>query len=451
MNPGSCIAVQSATLSNELSCVTSPRSFLRLATVSAMAVVAACGAAQPTDSGVALDVPTTTPVAEPPAETTEAGPTPTAPGDEVSASPTPTTVPPPPAASLDGVALTVDTVIELDGVPLSVVTHPDGVSLLISEKSGIVARWTPLPDGTYERVEPPLVDLRDRTSTGSEQGLLGLAVAPDGGHLYVVHSDPDGDNRLVEYVIDGTGERELLTVEQPYANHNGGHLAFGPDGQLYYGLGDGGSAGDPLGTGQDPSDLLGSILRIAPDPGGDSYAVPADNPFVGRDDARPEVFAYGLRNPWRFSFDSATGDLWIGDVGQASLEEIDLLRSVDGAPAGSGANLGWSAFEGTVPFGVGNPLDAVEPISQYTHDDGCSITGGVVVRNNDPALEGVYLYADYCARWIRGLIVSDDGTDVVSEAELGRVDGGPVSFGVGHAGELFVLLDSGEVQRISVG
>lgn len=436
--------------------MTSPRPFLHLlAAVPALTLVAACATDAPTDSGLALDVPTTTPIAEETdpttAPSTEDAPTPP-PSPPAEGTPTtePTSALPSPATSLDGVALDFDTVIELDGVPLAVALHPDGESLIVAEKTGVLARWTPQPDGTYDRVEPLLIDLRGRTSTGNEQGLLGLAVAPDGRYMYIVYTDVDGNNRLVELTIDGTGERELLLVEQPYPNHNGGHLAFGPDGYLYYGLGDGGSAGDPLATGQDPSDLLGSILRIAPDPDGDTYAIPADNPFVGRADARPEVFAYGLRNPWRFSFDPATGDLWIGDVGQGSIEEVDLLRSFDGAAAGSGANLGWSAFEGTVPFGVGNPADAIEPISQYTHDEGCSITGGVVARGTDPTLEGVYLYADYCGRWIRGLIVSDGSVDVSSEAELGRVESNPVSFGVGHGGEVLVLLESGEIQRITV-
>ena len=434
--------------------MTSPRSFLhllaRLVVAGPALALAACATEAPIDSGLSLDVPTTTPVAEDAVPTTapSTGDPPT-PRPSPAVGVTPTTEPAP-ATSLGGVVLGFDTVIEFDGVPLAVAPHPDGESLIVAEKSGVLARWTPQPDGTYDRIEPALVDLRDRTSTGSEQGLLGLAVAPDGQYLYVVYTDLDGNNRLVELTIDGTDERELLVVEQPYANHNGGHVAFGPDGYLYYGLGDGGSAGDPLATGQDPSDLLGSILRIAPDPDGDSYAIPADNPFVGRTDARPEVFAYGLRNPWRFSFDPATGDLWIGDVGQASREEIDVLRSVDGAAAGSGANLGWSAFEGTVPFGVGDPTDAIQPISEYAHDEGCSVTGGVVARDNDPALEGVYLYADYCARFIRGLIVSNDGSEVVSEAELGRVGGSPVSFGLGQAGEIFVLLDSGQIQRITV-
>jgi glucose/arabinose dehydrogenase len=423
--------------------------------VPALTLLASCTTEAPTDSALPPDVPTTTPVAEEAVPTTaptiEDPPAPQ-PSPPAGVTPTaePTPAPPTPATSLDGLALAFDTVIDLDDVPLAVAPHPDGESLIVAEKSGVLARWTPQPDGTYDRAEPALLDLRGRTSTGNEQGLLGLAVAPDGRYLYIVYTDLDGSNRLVELTIDGTERRELLVVQQPFPNHNGGHLAFGPDGYLYYGLGDGGSAGDPLATGQDPSDLLGSILRIAPDPDGDTYAIPADNPFVDRTDARAEVFAYGLRNPWRFSFDPATGDLWIGDVGQGSIEEVDLLRRLDGTAAGSGANLGWSAFEGTVPFGVGNPTDAVEPISQYTHDEGCSITGGVVARGTDPALEGVYLYADYCRRWIRGLIVSDGSVDVVSEAELGSVESNPVSFGVGHAGQVFVLLESGEIQRITV-
>jgi glucose/arabinose dehydrogenase len=451
--------VQSATLPTELSSVTSPRTFPAIMVMLVVSsVVVACGVGTPVDSGAPVAVPTTTPMpiepTSPPAPTvaSEDPPTPAA-IPTAEAATTPTVEPPAPTdvTTLDGVALTFETVIELDGVPLALAAHPDGESLLVAQKSGLLSRWIPQPDGSYERVEPAVIDLRATTSGGSEQGLLGLAVAPDGEHMYVVHSDSDGNNRLLEFAIDGTEERELLVVDQPFANHNGGHLAFGPDGHLYYGLGDGGDAGDPLSTGQDPTDLLGSILRMAPNPDGDTYAIPSDNPFV--DDAggaRPEVFAFGLRNPWRFSFDAATGDLWIGDVGQSEIEEIDLLQSAGSVPAGWGANLGWSAFEGSVPYGTGNPPDAIAPITQYTHDEGCSVTGGVVARRNHPAIEGVYIFGDYCGQWVRGLVMSGDGSEVVAETELGQVDGGLVSFGVGHAGELFVLLDTGVVQRILV-
>ena len=194
---------------------------------------------------------------------------------------------------------------------------------------------------------------------------------------------------------DPASERGVLFVDQPFSNHNGGALAFGPDGYLYVGLGDGGSAGDPMGNAQSLSTLLGKLLRISPRPSkGEPYAIPPDNPFVGRDGARPEIWAYGLRNPWRFSFDTATGDLWIGDVGQNAWEEIDL------EPAGSdgGSNFGWDRLEGTHPFEGSPAPDSIAPVFEYAHGDGsCSVTGGYVYRGERiPTLAGAYLFGDYC-------------------------------------------------------
>lgn len=408
-------------------------------------------AAESLDSNDPTPAPTVTPEVEASPETEiTPEPEPTVDEPEPTSTPEPAPTPVPEALSVESVVLEFTTVIETSSVPLAMAAHPDGESLLVAEKGGAVRRWLPQPDSTYERVDPPVVDLSDRVSSGNEQGLLGLAVAPAGDFLYLVYTDTGGDNQLAEFTIDGTDERELLVVPQPFANHNGGHIEFGPDGYLYYGLGDGGAGGDPFDTGQDRSDLLGSILRIAPNPGGDSYAIPSDNPFLDEAAARPEVWAYGLRNPWRFSFDPANGDLWIADVGQEEIEEIDWLPAEgDDLGAGAGANLGWPAFEGTVPYRSASAPDAIDPIHQYNHDVGCSVTGGHVARGNHPDIEGVYLFGDYCSRTVFGLIDDNNGA-VTSVGAIGSVGGGLVSFGRGHDGELFVMLDSGEVQRITL-
>jgi glucose/arabinose dehydrogenase len=226
--------------------------------------------------------------------------------------------------------------------------------------------------------------------------LLGLAFTPDGAHLDVDYTDLRGDTRVVEYAMRGAradprSARQILFVDQPFANHNGGNLVFGPDGFLYVGLGDGGSAGDPNGNGQALDTRLGKILRIDPRRDGRSaYTVPTSNPFAGDAAARPEIWAYGLRNPWRFSFDRATGDLWIGDVGQASREEVD----VQPASSGGGENYGWNAFEGTLPYGGQTVTGTVTPVYEYGHSDGrCAITGGYVYRGSAiPGLDGAYVF-----------------------------------------------------------
>ena len=236
-------------------------------------------------------------------------------------------------------------VVELEQ-PIAMAVRSGDRALYVAEKTGLVVALTP---GSDPRV---VLDLTDRVSLGSEQGLLGLAFSPDGRFLYVDFTDVNGDTNVTEFAFgddgaDPASERRVLFVDQPFSNHNGGELVFGPDGYLYVGLGDGGSAGDPMGNAQSLSTLLGKLLRISPRPSkGEPYAIPPDNPFVGRDGARPEIWAFGLRNPWRFSFDAATGDLWIGDVGQNAWEEIDV------EPAGSdgGSNFGWDRLEGTHPF-----------------------------------------------------------------------------------------------------
>ena len=298
------------------------------------------------------------------------------------------------------------------------------------------------------------LDISDRTEALGEQGLLGLAVSPDGRYLYLDYTDLEGDTNVDEFAFDGSNvdagsRRRLLFVDQPFANHNGGQLAFGPDGHLYIGLGDGGSGGDPMDNGQSLRTLLGKILRIDPRPsGGRPYGIPPDNPFVGRQGARPEIWAYGLRNPWRFSFDRDTGELWIADVGQGEWEEVDRQP----ADSTGGENYGWSRMEGTHPFaslgGSGKPAGAIDPVFEYDHDGGrCSITGGFVYRGSDiPSLTGTYVFTDYCAGPIMGLAVDPSrvGQARSLELELSSV----ASFGEDMDGELYVLALGDGVYRI---
>jgi glucose/arabinose dehydrogenase len=296
-----------------------------------------------------------------------------------------------------------------------------------------------------------ILDITDEVVTNSEQGLLDIEFSADGGTLYLSYNVPEGgDTRIVAYTMAGdavdTGSRrELLAVEQPFPNHKGGDIEIGPDGLLYIGLGDGGSGGDPQGNGQNTDALLGKLLRIDPTApsGGRAYGIPADNPFAQGGGA-PEVYAYGLRNPWRFDFDEATGDLWIGDVGQGQWEEIDLLPP----GAAAGVNLGWNELEGTHPYEGGSaPEGAVDPVFEYSHDEGCSITGGVVYRGNGiPGLTGTYLFTDYCQSRIRGIRV--DGGQVSEQKVFDAEGDSLVSFGVDTTGEVYVLSLDGPIYRL---
>jgi len=337
--------------------------------------------------------------------------------------------------------------------PIAMVFPPDvDGRAYVGERAGVVL-LVDLETGTTTAV----LDITAETTTDSERGLLGLAVAPDGAHLYVSATNLDGDTRIDEYAIaedgslDEASRRIVFALDQPFPNHNGGHLTFGPDGMLYIGLGDGGSAGDPLRAGQDPEQLLGSILRIDPHSfDGSAYGIPEDNPFVDVDGARPEVWLKGVRNPWRFAFDRATGDLWIGDVGQQEVEEIDLLPAdADGLNAGRGANLGWNAMEGDQPYEDGiEPDDHTPPVFTYTHaDGGCSVTGGYVYQGRIAELFGAYLYSDYCTGEVRALAVVD-GTVVDDATVAGPVDG-PVSFAQDPSGEVYVLTQPGPILRLT--
>ena len=333
-------------------------------------------------------------------------------------------------------------------------TQPAGeAALYVVEQGGRIMRVAP------NRKPRVFLDISNEVSTENpEQGLLSVAFAPDykrSGLLYVDYTNEAGDSRIVEYrrskrdatKADPRTAREVLAVDQPYANHNGGLLLFGPDDNLYIGFGDGGSAGDPERRGQDLGELLGKILRIDPRPGnGKPYRIPAGNPFVDQAGARPEILAYGLRNPWRFSFDRRGGALWIGDVGQDEQEEIDVLEAVD-----EGANFGWSAFEGTAEFNDDQEApDALEPVLTYGRDGGCSLTGGYVVR--DPALKsllGRYLYADFCQGQLRSFSA---GAALAAGARDDRALGVQVpavsSFAEDARGHIYTLSLEGPVYRL---
>ena len=330
----------------------------------------------------------------------------------------------------------------------------DASRLFIVEKGGAIRI---VKDGTL--LPTAFLDLAGRVSTGAEQGLLALAFDPDyarNGRFVVHYTDLDGNTVVSAFRVasgdpdlaDPASETILLTAAQPYPNHNGGQILFGPDGMLYIGLGDGGSEGDPDGRGQSLTDLLGSILRVDVR-AGTGYTVPADNPFVGRTDARPELWSVGLRNPWRFTFDAATGDLYIADVGQNAWEEVDVVTAAQGA--GRGANFGWRAMEGRHCYAnqACDPSAFTLPVLEYSHGDGCSISGGFVYRGAAiPALQGHYFYADYCRGWVRSFRL-EGGQAVEPQQWPTLAPGGLVpSFGQDAAGELYVMNAEGRVFKI---
>ncbi len=368
----------------------------------------------------------------------------------------PAPAPPPPPGSGD-VQLGVQEVASGLDFPLYLTAPPgDPDRLFVVERGG---RIRLIERGVLHAA--PFLDIADRVrADGGEQGLLGLAFHPrypDDPRLFVNYTDLRGDTRVSSFRVSPAGpgaadpasEALVLSVEQPFPNHNGGHLAFGPDGYLYIGLGDGGSGGDPLGHGQNPGTLLGAVLRIDVDRAS-PYAVPSTNPFVGVPGRCGEIWSYGLRNPRRFSFDRATGDLYIGDVGQNAREEIDV------APAASrgGENYGWNIMEGSICFGAAtcNQRGLTLPVLDYDHSSpgtagGCSVTGGYVYRGRQiPELQGHYLFADFCRGWVRSFrYASGRAVDVQDRlAGLGAV----TSFGEDAGGELYILTAEGGVLRI---
>ncbi|WP_051062753.1 PQQ-dependent sugar dehydrogenase [Ilumatobacter nonamiensis] len=309
------------------------------------------------------------------------------------------------------------------------------------------------------------VDATTFTAAESEQGLLGLAFHPEADLAYVNFTNGDGNTVVAEFAFDPVSYefepasfREVLTVEQPFANHNGGDLEFGPDGLLYISFGDGGAADDPMRTALNLSTRLGKLLRIDPTATDDaSFTVPTDNPFVGTDGADPTIWALGLRNPWRFSFDAVTGDLWIADVGQGQFEEIDLATATDGRDAGKGMSFGWSAFEANEPFNDDqDPAGHVAPVAAYSHEGGnCSVSGGVVARDSSYSnLNGWYVYGDFCSGQLWALdttsvSVGPDGpTGTPRIVEIGTVPA-LASVATGPFGDIYAISNGGQLYRLA--
>lgn len=301
----------------------------------------------------------------------------------------------------------------------------------------------------------PFLDITAKVQNGGERGLLSMAFHPQyatNGYFYVDYTDGSGDTQVERYTVsanpnlaDGASAVLILSVQQPYANHNGGMVQFGPDGMLYVGLGDGGSGGDPQGNGQNRSSLLGALLRLDVD-GGSPYAIPADNPFVGQGGARGEIWAYGLRNPWRFAFDPPSGMLIIADVGQNAWEEIDVVPATSG-----GRNFGWNVMEGAHCYGQAscNQSGLTLPVLEYpTTGSTCSVIGGFVYRGSAiPTVDGTYFYSDWCGGFLRGFRLNNGmvtGQTEWSIDDIGQV----LSFGQDAQNELYILGQNGFVYRI---
>ncbi|GIV99341.1 sorbosone dehydrogenase family protein [Roseiflexus sp.] len=393
--------------------------------------------------------PTSVPTQPPPATPESASTQPAAP-TSVPTQPLPAPAQPEPPTASQMPQIALQQIVDGFDRPLHITHAGDGSGrLFVVEKVGrirIVRNGQALPE--------PFLDITDRVgSRANEQGLLSVAFHPryrENGWLFVNYTDNEGNTVVSRFSAEGdradpSSEEVALTIEQPFANHNGGLIVFGPDGMLYVGMGDGGSAGDPLGAGQDRWTLLGKILRINVDTL--PYTIPPDNPWADGSGGRQEVWILGVRNPWRFSFDRATGDLFVADVGQNRLEEVHML------PAGksAGANLGWNIMEGNECF-RGNDCDrrALDlPIDVYPHSLGCSVTGGHVYRGAAfPALQGIYVFGDFCSGRIWGLRPSAGGWE---RTELWQSNIQIAAFGEDEAGELYVAgYNNGVLYRIVV-
>jgi len=346
----------------------------------------------------------------------------------------------------DGLALR--TVAEGFERPVHVASPPGDRRLFVVEQGGRIL--------LVERGRPrarPFLDLTARVRAGGERGLLSLAFHPRyarNGLFFVNYTDRDGHTRIERYrvssdptVADPASGRTILRIEQPFANHNGGHILFGPDGMLWIGMGDGGGGGDPLGHGQNRATLLGAILRIDVDRG-DPYAIPPDNPWPRTAGTRPELWAIGARNPWRLAMDPVERLVYVADVGQNRFEEVHVV------PLAGGVNLGWNIMEGRACHRAQRcdtaGLDL--PPVVYPHGEGCSITGGVVYRGRAlPALAGHYLFADYCAGWIRSFRWAGGRVEAARAWRLPRVEA-PVSFAVDGDGEVLVVSHAGRILRL---
>ncbi|MDH3455333.1 MAG: PQQ-dependent sugar dehydrogenase [Gemmatimonadota bacterium] len=333
--------------------------------------------------------------------------------------------------------------------PVYVTAPANDARLFIVEQPGRIR----VVEGNALRSEP-FLDIENRVRDGGEQGLLGLAFHPDyasNGYFYVNYTIQDGSTRIERYQVsadpnraDVNSDKVIIQIPQPYGNHNGGMVLFGPDGMLYIGMGDGGSANDPQDNGQNAATLLGSLLRIDVD-GGDPYAIPNDNPFVGNPQARDEIWAIGLRNPWRFSFDSQDGLLYIGDVGQNAWEEVHVAPLDVG-----GLNYGWNEMEGRHCFGMGgcDQTGLTLPPVEYGHDNGCSVIGGIVYRGTALAdVAGHYFYSDWCGGWLRSFRYVNGAATAHSEWAVGDI-GNVLTFGEDAARNVYIGSQNGRVYRL---
>jgi glucose/arabinose dehydrogenase len=412
----------------------------------AFAALAACHKDAPTADRAQTTVPEAAPVTPPPAVTVG------------SAAAAPTPGPPPGSDKLTGVPPEIAAKIELVEVarnlarPVLLVVAPGDPRKRMYIVEQHVGRIRVIENGKLSTT--PFFTMDRKISTGNEQGLLGLAFHPDfqkTKKLYINYTADDKDTHIVEYKVTADGEtvdlatrREIIEIDQPYSNHNGGHVVFGPDGKLYTGMGDGGSAGDPLKAGQNPKMLLAKILR---------FDVSADKPA-------PEIVHLGVRNPWRFSFDPKGGALYIGDVGQNAWEYVFVASGTDGVSH----NFGWNITEGNHCYGARTcDKSAFTPaVAEYPHDDGCSITGGFVYRGKAlPELDGRYFYADYCTGLLRSFTWTYDGSSPKApgwirehwnwKSALDRkgVLSQVSSFGVDHDGELYVVLLTGSIYKLA--
>jgi hypothetical protein len=353
--------------------------------------------------------------------------------------------PPPPPPPPGSVALGVEQVVDGLSRPVYLTTPPGDDRLFVVEQAGRI-----LIIENDQLLPTPFLDIQSIVgSGGNEQGLLSMAFHPDyggNGFFYVSYTMTNGDSRVERYTVsadpnvaDEDSDKEILTLDQPQSNHNGGLLLFDEDGLLYIGLGDGGGSGDPDENGQDLGTLLGKLLRIDVD-GGDPYAIPPGNPFGD------EIWALGLRNPWRFAFDETDGLLFIADVGQNEFEEVNVVP-IDQAAV----NYGWNIMEGVHCFEPStncNMQGLTLPVVEYSHGEGCSITGGFVYRGSAiPEIEGHYFYSDFCSSFLRSFRFSNDDVEDGTEWDVGNL-GGVLSFGRDATGELYILSNDGRVLRL---
>ena len=427
-----------------------------MAIIVGLAMAGVGGACASLGSGTATSAPSSGPVVREISET---------PAPPAATSPAPTEATPPaseepvepPAGAIDLAAIRAALEPAASGLdtPVGIANAGDGSGrLFIVEKRGVIRI---VQGGAL--VETPFLDISDRVgSSASEQGLLGLAFHPEyasNGIFFVNYTDRNGDTVVSRFSVSGdpnrgdpASESLVLALAQPASNHNGGNVVFGPDGYLYIGTGDGGAAGDQFGNGQNGRTLLGAMLRLDVD-NGLPYAIPPDNPFVDDPDVRDEIWAIGLRNPWRYTFDRLTGDLYIADVGQNIYEEINIQA----ADSPGGENYGWPIMEGLHCFPADSPCDQtglILPIAEYDHSQGCSVTGGYVYRGAaSPALYGVYLFGDYCSGRLWGLAPTPEGGWQV--AALAQENLRISSFGEDEAGEVYLVdMSGGVLYRIGV-